>query len=113
MPTELSLSQPAMAGPSVVSVTYIGGGGTQAGDSRMPGVETLPSVASSHLQLMTGTHGRRELHVHEPLETPALMVSQEEAMEEQQGVEEEKSEQFITLAELTANRMSEAGICIG
>ena len=104
MPAELSMSQPAMTGPSVVNVAYIGGGGTQADDGRVPGGVAQPPVASSHLQLTEGVHGKRE--VLEPSKATALMMSGEEAMEEQQR--EEK--QFISLAELTANRMSEAGI---
>lgn len=106
MPAELSMSQPAMTGPSVVNVTYIGGGGAQADDGRMPGGVAPPPVASSHLQFMEGVHNKREIL--EPSKATTLVVRGEEAMEEQQR-EEKAPEQFISMAELTANRMSEAG----
>ena len=107
MPKDLSLSQPTTEGQDVVTVTYIGGRERQPGE----GGPQLSVASRRHtLPLHATAQQRREGAVG----TTASMLSGEfsgEGMEQQQNEEEE--EQFISLAELTANKMSETGtVCV-
>ena len=105
MPKDLSLSQLTTEGQDVVTVTYIGGRERQPEE----GGPHLSVASRRHtLPLHATAQQRREGAVG----TTASMLSgefSEEGMEQQQNEEE----QFISLAELTANKMSETGtVCV-
>ena len=105
MPKDLSLSQPMTEGQDVVTVTYIGGRERQSEE----GGPQLSVASRRHtLPLHAATQVRREGAVGTTASMPSGEFS-EEGMEQQQNEEE----QFISLAELTANKMSETGtVCV-
>lgn len=104
MPTELSLSQPATEGRGDVTVAYIGGREVQPVGSGVPSGATQPS---SHLQLEAAVQGSCEVSA----SATTLVVSRRERVQEEEEKEEVKEpDRFITLAELTTNKLSEAGV---
>ena len=114
VPTELSTRQSITDSRNIddnnmVTVTYIGGRETQAEDSGTQ--QLLATSNSSHQQFQPAAQGSREEKG--VVTVPYTSAGDKEGVEQQvQGKEteeEEEEERFITLAELAANRMPEAG----
>lgn len=97
MPTELSQSQSVTESHKMVTVAYIGEREGRPTDGDDVPVEAAPT------SVMAPTSS----YLHAVEDTMVVMPGTGEEMEHQA-----ESEQFITLAELTANRMSEEGMVV-
>ena len=101
MPTELMPSRPASEVEGVVTVSYLREKEQQHKDPPVS-IEATQTV-SNQTQLWVAAEGSRNV----PVNVTASTMAEEEGVEQQQ--EGAESEQFISLAELLANRMSETG----